>query len=454
MATKPPPPGLFPTIQQWAKDVSKAPGGYKVKPKGGGKGGPPVLPPPKVTAPVKKGSHPTGERAMFNKFMQAHPSMRKYSTVIWNAVHDYGGITPTQLAAVLYVQSGGAGLNRQAVRGAAFQLGQYAAATGSNDIDAIWRAVYSPSGSFPRNYISRNLPKGYPAAVVAGETPKEQVQQSVYKSQLRAALLGKNVNDPFVIGINNKGFVTSFNAKKSIMYDGQALRLSDVQGVRNSIESLYVSYTGGRPSNRQVFQYIQKGWSPYTLTVALSKGKNFTKSPIWKSQAPAYRDAAKELLAPGETMPTNLVRSAIINNWSQQTFQSVLRAQPNYIKSNEFKGNTATMLNVHQSIMGVPNKGSLNSIKQATLAGWQPDQYAAWLRSQPQYVQSPEYQTKALSFLSALGLITGEQAVLEKGHVNPKQNPNPAGFGPLPKDKRLPVGKLSNEEDTMATFNG
>jgi hypothetical protein len=216
------------------------------------------------------------------------------------------------------------------------------------------------------------------------------------------------------------------------------------------LETYFVSYTGGRPSNKVLLNYVKLGWSPYSLTVSLAKSKQFTNSPIYKRSAPALQEAAKSVLGQGQKLDIGLLRSAIVNGWSGSELQAVLRTKPNYTSSNEFKQNTATLLNVHQSIMGTPDAGGMNTIQQAAAAGWDANQYAAWLRAQPQYVQSPEYQTKSLNFLSSIGLITGEQPVLKKGKET-EPNPNP-GMGKLPTDKRLPAGKLTNPEDTFATY--
>jgi hypothetical protein len=104
--------------------------------------------------------------------------------------------------------------------------------------------------------------------------------------------------------------------------------------------------------------------------------------------------------------------------------------------------------------MGVPDGTAQMTIAQATAAGWKADQYAAWLRSQPTYTQSPEYQTKALTFLGSLGLITGQNPVLKKGTTPASQNPNKSiDNASIPIDKRLSApGPLNAPEDTVVTY--
>jgi hypothetical protein len=198
------------------------------------------------------------------------------------------------------------------------------------------------------------------------------------------------------------------------------------------LEDTYISFTGKRPSNNNVLAFINKGWSVYSLTVALSKTKDFIGSPIWNSRAPGYKDAAQNLLAPGEKPDQEMIRQAIVNNWDAGTFQYSLRQRPQYVKSNEFKGLTATMSNVFQTIYGTPDAGAVQTIQQATLAGWQPDQFASWLRSQDEYQFTPEYRDKAVRLIEELGFMTGNVPVLNVapgGAATPNKG--------LPTDPRL-----------------
>lgn len=266
--------------------------------------------------------------------------------------------------------------------------------------------------------------------------------------------------NPWVVGVTKAGKIVTAPddginiPKNTVMYDGAPMHATDFKSLARSLDTYFRSFTGGRPNANIVLQYIQKGWSQYTLTVALSKTKAFPNSPIYKKYAPSYQEVGKDLLGPGQSVPTSLIKAGIINGWDSTTFAAVLRKQPGYVQSNEFKQSTATLSNVHQSIMGIPDANSQDMIQQAAAAGWKPDQYAAWLRSQPQYTSSPEYQTKTLSFLSALGLFTGATPVLKQGLPNPT-NPNPADNTALPTDPRLTKALPEDRpEDTVATLNG
>lgn len=466
----------------------------KKKPASSGKGGI-NLGPVGAYTPPSKGT--PSEKATFDKFILAHPALKNYASDIWNAARIYGGFTATEYAAVLVGESGGnkdakssvgalgiaqiydnaanamndAGVpffrpgNLQisdadkknpafAINYMAWRLSGYKTAHGGN-IDEAWVKGYNPNylktkGAKP-NYISQFLPKGY--VPTGGAT----ITDTATKSSLTSDVT-KSLQDPYITGVNAKGKlmgVTSAAAPKNVVsYDGAPLTQTAFLSLKRQLETYFVTYTGKRPDNATVLKYIQKGWGPYTLTTALSKNPAFFKSPIWKSEAPAYKAAAADLLPPGQSPPQNLMRAAILNKWDTSTFQAVIKKLPTYVESNNFKQTTATLLNVHQSIMGIPDAGANETINQAALAGWQPDQYAAWLRSQPQYTSSPEYQTKTLTFLQSLGLITGAQPVLKQSAVAPV-NTAKTDTSVLPTDARLPAAQtLTRPEDTVATLNG
>lgn len=472
------------------------------KPKSGGIN----LGPAGAYTPPTKAS---GEHTVFLKFLKDH-NMTDYANDIWTAAGHYGGITATQLAAVIYAESrgnpkaksgvGALGIAQiydntaNAVNAAgvpffradhnisnadklntnfsinymAWRLSGYASVPGGGgSIDDIWVKGYNPKYKVgrdgPANPITRFLPKGYVG------TSNTTISDSGTKSN-QTSDFTQGLKNPYITGLDSKGRATGVNSstppKNAVLYDGAPLTASAFAQLKRSLESYFVTYTGKRPDDKTVLAYIQKGWGPYSLTVALSKAPSFFKSPIWKAQAPGYKAAAKDLLpagavdglkavAPGSkpTSLQNLMRTAILNQWDTTTFQAVVKQQPGYVQSNDFKNSVATLTNVHQSIMGVPDEQSQEVIQQAALAGWSTDQYAQHLRSAPEYVQSPEYQTKALSFLSGLGLLTGENPVLKKGMAPASANPNLPG-SPIPVDKRLPAGHLTNPEDTIATFNG
>lgn len=260
--------------------------------------------------------------------------------------------------------------------------------------------------------------------------------------------------DPYVAGINKHNkFVTTMDPNKALQYNGAPLTRSSFLTLRDSLSSHYVSYTGKRPSNHQIQNFLKAGWSTYTLDNLLSKSPAFDHSPIKKQYETNYKAAVQNLLPKGAKIPEELLRQAIVNNWTSDAVAAKLRQTPGYLKSNEFHGNVASMLNIHTAIMGNPAPTAMIGIKDAALAGWTADQYAAWLRSQPAYTSSPEYQTKALGFLQGIGMITGDQVVLQPG-VGPGPGAVGKSVGPLPSDKRVPGKPVVNSvSDLGATLS-
>jgi hypothetical protein len=110
--------------------------------------------------------------------------------------------------------------------------------------------------------------------------------------------------------------------------------------------------------------------------------------------------------------------------------------RPEYLNGPKFREDVAALTNVHQSIFGRPNEKDMVGIKEAALGAWSPDQYAAYLRNDARYVQSNEYKSKALSFLEALGLITGQQVTTQD--IGQLGQPQPVGeTPPLPDSPRI-----------------
>jgi hypothetical protein len=123
-----------------------------------------------------------------------------------------------------------------------------------------------------------------------------------------------------------------------------------------------------------------------------------------------------------------IIRKAIAQNWDQSTFYAQLRETPAYEKGPEYQDNKAKMQTVFESIYGKADQGAQDWIKNVTLKGWTPDEAASWLRSQDAYKLTPEYRSKALSFASALGLVTGAVPTLSTDQVDQMMHNDPS-FG-------------------------
>jgi Transglycosylase SLT domain len=415
---------------------------------------PPPPPPPPPPAQQGKGSE-------WQRFVNANPALKPYAVLITRYASQWGVDRFHLAALILWESSARAGARRNeddgsvsvglvqinssrygettpfgrvnaanasnprfSIQYAAYHMSQWMGANG-NDLDRFytesWRGTFrdgkGPSSLIPAKHV--------PAA---GAGIPGSVETSAIKGQ---------INDPFVT-VNAKGkLVTVGDPSKAIKYDGLPLTRSQFLGVKRQLEELWVSYTGRRPKDSEIANYLRKGWSTYSLTVALTKDKGFVNSPVFKRLAPAYQEAAKGLLGEGEKLSPDLLRRAIVNNWSGDTFQAVLRKRDGYVRSNEFRGMAETFHNVYKSIYGTPDEAGMNAIKEAALAGWSLDQFAGWLRGQDAYTRSNEYQSKALSFLEQIGLLTGNTAVLKPGAA-PPAGQHPSGQNGLPDDRRIP----------------
>lgn len=305
----------------------------------------------------------------------------------------------------------------------------------SHDANApkAWKNIEKTYASRPTGNPPTGSPSTGPADTSAAAQQGNSIQPPVF-------------NDPYISGMTKQGkFTTTLDPNKAMQYNGAPLTRSAFLTVKDGLTSHYVSYTGGRPTDRQIITYISQNWNTYTLDLLLSHGKKFTNSPIYKQYSANLGASLADLMPKGQKVPEDLIRQAAVNGWSADAVAAKLRKMKGYTNSKEFSGNVATLMNVHTSIMGNPDPGAMVSIKDAALAGWNADQYAAYLRAQPAYRRSPEYQSKALTILGALGLITGARPILAKG-VEP--GPGALGTpvtGKISADPRVP-GKPSLQD--------
>lgn len=435
----------------------------------------------------------------FNRFILAHPALHIHSDAIWQYAEDYG-IDPVYLASVLFHESKGIHSTKRNATGDS-GIAQINDATWLNkkldgkiitekdladprfqirlasfiirqglDNGLTYDNVYwadspfaynsgagpkdkGPQDFVPKDYVFRGWSGG---SGVPGGGGDPGADQDVQKA---------NAADPYVVGVNSKGQLVTFKGsvppppkfkKKAdgtqgdqisgvLMVDGRPIRRSEFLQIKRMWEDVFVSYTTGRPKNGQILNIIKNGWGEYTVLSLLTGGKNFTKSPIYKSKFPGYAAAAKNLLGPGEKLDPKLVSKAILNGWDISVLQAELRKGKKYTESIEFKGTAATMSMVYSSIYGTPGSGGMGIVKEAALAGWSPDQFASWLRSRDEYVYTPEYRRKATSLVEALGFMTGKVATLQPTPFVPPPPGTPTGFGPLPDDPRIKNGQLPDD---------
>jgi hypothetical protein len=196
---------------------------------------------------------------------------------------------------------------------------------------------------------------------------------------------------------------------------------------KQELDTIWEAYTGRRITDQQARSVISRGWSNYHLQVVLSGQRSFVGSPVWKTNAPGYQGIYKQMFGSSK-VPQKQIAYAIIHNLGS-SFADYLRGQKNYVNSTEFKNNVASMQNVYQSIYGPMDAHALHAIKSATLAGWSADQFAKYLRGQPEYQNSDEYRSNINKLASVFGYqptLTSQQA------LHP-----PTDFSGVPEDKRL-----------------
>jgi hypothetical protein len=417
--------------------------------------------------------------AAFNQYVNAHPGLRPFADLIWATARRYG-VDPVYMAALFFTEApknkdgtlnpsgtGGTGgrmvglaqinpdawigkrgpngkiITQKDLLNPQFQI-EFATWLISRGLQAgqtyadVYLRTYNPNdpnnvaanpyAKLPKNYVFHGWAAGKPA-------PPPGTQGAVEDAAAAKAAR----EDPWVY-VDKKGRVRFWAhpepPKNALKVDGLPITRSSFLRARRELEELYISYTGKRPTNEQIAKALANGWSLYTITVGLSKTKDFYSSPIWKQKAPGYRAAAEGLLGEGEKLDNELVRQAIVNNWEGDSWQSILRKRQGYVTSQEARGKYATFRTVHESIYGKLSEEDERRVQEAALSGWTLDQYAAWLRGQEAYTGSPEYNAKMLTFMDALGFITGQTPVLTMGGRR-STNPNPGG-GLFPDDPRIP----------------
>ncbi len=413
------------------------------------------IPPPPAPPPAKKKGNP------YDNYIAAHPGLKPWAQQIRNdAVAE--GIDPLYFAALINLESGGhpgavssagaiglaqiepgtgvgayapwlgrrltrADLDNPAInlRFGAYYFAQALKAHGGNyaaaynGADGIKGATYNP-GYKGNPFAGLPAPSG-------GYSPIQKAQNAQEQAAAKQTL-----TDPWVVIRNGKvRYVNSPTAPKgAVTSGGLPLTRSQFLDGWHQLNDVYEAYTGKTATAQQAAQALQRGTSVYHLQLTLSQTPAFRGSPVWKSRAPDYVAAWKSVYGNNSKPDVALIGKAIVQNLSGDGFHELLRERPDYVQSNEFKQGVTSMQSVYESIYGATDDNSTNAIKQATLAGWTPDQFAAYLRKLPEYSTSNEYHQKALTFLDALGLITGQVSTLQPGTVPAAQTQQPNPLGP------------------------
>lgn len=237
-----------------------------------------------------------------------------------------------------------------------------------------------------------------------------------------AAKLDNHAYDPWVVPVIKNGEVIGFRyvagvtaPKNALRYGGEPLTKSTLTSVWSGggYNSAYQQFTGRVARPKDIVAILKKGMTVFGMQAQLAKLPGFEKSPIYLSQSADINAAAQAIL--GTNASKEMIRNALAQNWDSATVQQHLRALPAYLKGPEYLTNKATMKDAYQQIYGAPGAEALQSISEAAANGWTTVQFADYLRSQPQYSTSVEYQSNAVNFLEAMGLLTGSRATLTPG---------------------------------------
>jgi hypothetical protein len=266
------------------------------------------------------------------------------------------------------------------------------------------------------------------------KTPQQQARRNV---QVRAAT--QALTDPFV-GIRNGRLVAVTNPANAVKVFGQPLTRSQFLSQQHQINDLYLTFTGKKATPSQVAHILTTGMSTYQVKVQLSKTKAFVGSPVWRQDAPKAESVWAGIYGPESKPDQAVLRYAIVNNLYGDDLATVLRKRPDYVTSNEFKGTEATLSSVYTKIFGLPGASGEAVVKTAALNGWNQDQFASYLRAQPQYTNSEEFQSKALNFASQLGMVFGNLPTMTAGSGGANTNINTAGV--LKPDPRVMPGAI------------
>lgn len=394
------------------------------------------IPPPPAPPAKKKKKPPTNTSAVFNRYVRAH-NLGQYSGLLWKWAKAYG-VDPVYFAALIFFESGGdpnARSNKDhPERGQAVGLAQMWLPT--------WLGKTTPWGEKiteekMRNpafalrwgawYLSRNVQKygTYDAAYRQGYNPGYPAHKA---GPFASVPKGYTVQGGLTPGEKaSVGAETKVERKKAEAGNPYLQGYAFQQQWHGNIDPIYEAYAGRPATKAEATQAIKNGWSTYHMQVMLSQRKSFVNSPVWKSNAPGYQAIYRSIY--GNVRPPNqLVSYAIVHNLGN-SFADVLRQGKGYVKSQEFKQNSSSMANVYRKIFGEPDLQGMNVIDRVTAAGWTPDQFADYLRKQPDYTKSNEFSTRTAGISAVFGnvqTLTKEQA---------DETPDLQG---APTDSRLP----------------
>jgi hypothetical protein len=175
---------------------------------------------------------------------------------------------------------------------------------------------------------------GPPTGLSPGEQAEGQAQQAVNQ-------------DPWVVMKDGKPrFVNSLEPPKNAvkMFGIPVSRSQFLQAWHSHYDPIFLAYIGRRAKPGEVAHLLLRGLSDYQLINRLSKRPEFFKSETWKSRAGQYQAISTDIVTKDYKVDKELVRKAIVHNWSGETFAQKLRELPEYQFGNEFQSKSVDFL--------------------------------------------------------------------------------------------------------------
>ena len=466
-------------------------GGHKQRhKKGGGGGGGPTIILPSTVGSGKSKTSGSAERTVRSMFKKYDPKLMQYFDIVIAAAKTYG-LDPAHVAALLIAEQkrkdgrGIAGITEGTIRG------------GQNRNPFVWPNGAGANTAYPGQRISNaqaNSPmyaifymawrlqgasgRGWPAAANSYDPHNGNVNQYIPKNYtpsagnatggvnttfLKGVAQGQlpTKSNPWVIYNKKTGRVSYYYGplnNKVLQYDGVPVTKDVLQREvqdKAGIGGDYYNFTGRSPNAHIVASVMASGRNLQQVENHwIMDTKNFRNSPAGKKYMAGYQDAWSQIMGRNSPIPWQLVQEAAMDNLNETEFAAKLRMdgfkyqkennQFSYLNSNEFQSKVDSYTLSYEKIYGQPlkNTGMENLAKDAALAGWDPTQWEAYLRSQPEYTHTAEYQGHAINLLNQLGMDFGFVSGLGVGGYTPA-NPDNALPGP-PTDNRVNNGQQPN----------
>ncbi len=321
-------------------------------------------------------------------------------------------------------------------------------------LDDWWDAevqARADKGEFGQPAIS-TLPSLYVGSYKAVRPKPEKTEEQRIKDSVRKANKRKDITDP-VVHVAKDGTILvpgekGYKEGSTLLMPGDdtPLRVSDVAQARASWREFFIFYGFNQVSDKHLTKIIKNGLGQYSVSKFLTgddqteAGKErrlkFLRSPAWKTYGTGYKNLWEQTYGRGSVAPdSELIVKAIVNGWDDGTFLAEARKRPDWVKSETHKQERATMRGAYEAIYGRPDEAGRESIQEATLAGWSPEQFQQWLRGQPEYGRSLEMRTKVGQFANVVSQITGVTPTYD-GHTQAPLLEGDPSTGTIPNDPR------------------